>query len=56
VLGQSAVKAVVEFNWQEFIGKQGKAACCVECGKPLNQLRAIENEVYLAALKVTTVH
>jgi hypothetical protein len=55
-LGQSAVKAVVEFNWQEFIGKQGKAACCGECGKPLNQLRAIENEVYLAALKFTTVH
>jgi len=55
-LGQSAVEAIVEFNWQEFIGNQGKSACCVECGKPLNQLRAIEREVYLAELKFSTMH
>jgi len=54
-IGQNAVEALVEFNWQEFIEKQGKVACCGKCGKPLKQLRAI-SEDDLAVLKFTTQH
>jgi hypothetical protein len=38
------------------MGKQGKVACCAECGKPLNQLRAIESEVNLGSLNFSIMH
>jgi hypothetical protein len=55
-LGQTDVAKVEEFDWQAFMGKQGKAPCCVECGKPLNQLRAIESEVNLGSLNFSIMH
>jgi hypothetical protein len=55
-LGQTDVAKRDELNWQAFMGKQGKVACCAECGKPLNQLRRVDDKVDLASLNFSIMH
>lgn len=55
-LGQEEVEVIEVFNWESFLNKQGDLACCEQCGKPLNQLRPIDNEVNIAAKNFPVMH
>ncbi len=56
VLGQLAVNEIKVLDWQSFVKRQGAVACCKQCGKTLNQLRPIDQEMSKAVFKTSTVH
>lgn len=56
LLCQKAVQEITKIDWQQYFEKSEKQGCCKECGKPLVNLKALEDEVSIDQLKMTYLH
>jgi len=54
-LGQGEVDVGVIFDWQHYLAKQTKKACCEQCGKPLSQLGALDSLIDASVLSTQKV-
>jgi hypothetical protein len=55
-LGQVAVEKIKEIDWQMFMDSKGIRALCETCGKPLMQLRDLDQEGEVEQLKIPNIH
>jgi nitrite reductase/ring-hydroxylating ferredoxin subunit len=55
-LGQVAVEKIKEIDWQIFMDSKGIRALCETCGKPLMQLRDLEQAGEVEQLKIPSLH
>jgi hypothetical protein len=55
-LGQVAVEKTQEIDWQMLMDSKGVRALCETCGKPLMQLRDLDQEGKVELLKIPSIH